>query len=254
MNPGEWLPLLHELADQADGVARRYFRATGLQVTSKPDRSLVTAADLEIETWVRDRLAQQHPELDVYGEERGEDRRHGEVRLIIDPIDGTANFARGIPIFATLLAIEEGDRLVAGVVSAPALETRWHAARGEGAWSGGRRLRVSGVSDLADAQVFHAGLSGSELSVVSQRIPAFVEQTWRSRGFGDFWQHMLVAEGSGEIAVDPMVQPWDIAPIVLIVDEAGGRATSLAGERTIYGGSLVTSNGLLHETALAAFR
>lgn len=253
MQPADWIPLLQELADRSDAIARRYFRAGDLHVERKPDRSLVTRADLEIEAMVRDELTRLHPELDVFGEEQGEDTRRGVGRLIVDPIDGTANFARGIPIFGTLLAIEVGESIVAGMVSAPALGGRWHAIQGGGAWAGTRPLRVSGVTALEDAQVFHGSLAGAEAVPMTGRIPALLERTHRQRGFGDFYQHVLVAEGCGELALDPVVQPWDIAPLRLLVEEAGGRATSFKGESSIYSGSLLSSNGRMHAVALQAF-
>jgi histidinol-phosphatase len=249
----DWLPLLHELADQADAISTRYFRQTDLSVERKPDRSLVTKADLDVEAAVRDTLARLHPELGVLGEEHGEHQGRSGSRLIVDPIDATANFARGLPIFATLLALEEDGEIVAGVVSAPALHQRWHAARGQGAFMGPRLLRVSRVAALADAQVFHGSLAGAEAVPGTERIPALLQQSWRQRGVGDFWQHMLVAEGCGEISLDPVVKPWDIAPLQVIVEEAGGLATTVHGERSIYGGSLVCSNGVLHAEVLAAF-
>jgi histidinol-phosphatase len=142
---------------------------------------------------------------------------------------------------------------VAGLVSAPALHQRWHAARGQGAFAGERRLAVSRVTAIEDAQVFHGSLAGAEAVPGTERIPALLQRSWRQRGVGDFWQHVLVAEGCGELSLDPIVKPWDIAPLQVIVEEAGGRATTVTGERSIYGGSLVCSNGLLHAVALAAF-
>ncbi len=253
MGPADWLPLLHELADQADAISMQYFLSEDLHVEAKPDRSLVTKADLEVETAVRDAIASKNPSLGVFGEEHGETAGDGTSRVIIDPIDATANFARGIPIFATLLALESEGKIVAGVVSAPALHRRWHAARGHGAWSGDRRLRVSGVSKLDDAQLFHGSLAGGEAVPNTHKLPALLARSWRQRGIGDFYQHMLVAEGCGEVGLDPIVMPWDIAPLQIIVEEAGGKATTCAGSRDIYGGSLVTSNGALHDEALAAF-
>ena len=262
MKPADWLPVLFDLADKADAVSTRYFLSEDLHVEAKPDRSLVTKADLEVESTVRDALAKSHPELGVFGEEHGETESRSGVRLIIDPIDATANFARGIPIFATLLAIEVpapapapdgGPQIVAGLVSAPALHRRWHAALDHGAWCGERRLRVSGVTKIEDAQLFHGSLAGGEAVPNTAKIPGLLAQSWRQRGFGDFYQHMLVAEGCGEIAVDPIVAPWDVAPLQVIVEEAGGKATTLDGQRSIYGGSLLSTNAALHSVALSAF-
>jgi histidinol-phosphatase len=247
----DWLPLLHDLADAADGIALAHFRDAALHVDAKADASPVTAADRGIEQSARALLRRRHPGMTVLGEEEGE-TGNGTVRLIIDPIDGTRNFVRGVPIFATLLAVEDTGRVVAGVVSAPALGQRWHAARGAGAWNGRRRMAVSSVTRLDQAHLFHGSLGGSmEGNPLAGLVP-LAGQVGRTRGFGDFYQHVLVAEGAGEIAVDPLVQPWDIAPLLLLIEEAGGRATSLAGEPSIYAGSLLSTNGHLHAAALQA--
>lgn len=252
MKAAHWLPFLSDAADCADEISTRLFRSRDLHVEEKPDRSVVTEADLAVEDALRELVARRHPELGVFGEEHGEQPGQSGTRLIIDPIDSTANFARGIPVWATLLAIEAGDEVVAGLVSAPALHTRWHAARGAGAHSGARRLAVSGVRKLELAQMFHGSVAGSEGTRLGPRIVRLAERTERQRGFGDFYQHMLVAEGCGEIAVDPIVFPWDVAALQVIVEEAGGRATDRRGERSIYTGSLVSSNGWLHDAVLEA--
>jgi histidinol-phosphatase len=251
VNAARWLPLLHEIADRADAIALGHFRMHDLAVEMKPDRSPVTAADRAIEAATREVVRARQPDLGVLGEEDGLEEGVGEeARLIVDPIDGTRNFVRGIPVFATLLAVEQRGTVVAGVISAPALHRRWHAARGAGAFCGERRLRVSAVGTLAEAQLFHGSVGGLGEGNPLPTLLTLAQHVERTRGFGDFYQHVLVAEGAGEIAVDPVVQPWDIAPLLVLVAEAGGRCTSLAGERTIYGGSLVTTNGVLHEAAL----
>lgn len=249
----DWLALLHDIADEADRIALRHFRASGLGVETKADASPVTVADRGIEDAARTLLRSRHPTVAVLGEEQGETGT-GDVRLIIDPIDGTRNFVRGVPVFATLLAVEAAGVIEAGVVSAPALGQRWHAARGAGAWNGRRRLAVSRVTQLERAHLFHGSVGGAGEENPLPGLLPLAGRVERTRGFGDFYQHVLVAEGAGEIAVDPVVQAWDIAPLLLLIEEAGGRATSLAGARTIYGGSLVSSNGLLHATALEALR
>jgi histidinol-phosphatase len=246
----EWLAFLGRLADRADEIALARFRAQDLRVEEKPDLGPVTEADLAIEEAARRLVRERHPDLGVYGEEQGETAGLGETRLIIDPIDSTQNFVRGIPVFATLLAIEVAGEIAAGLVSAPALGTRWSAARGAGAWAGSRRLQVSAISELSRAQVFHGSLGGAEATRTPRTIAGLLQGSHRQRGFGDFWQHCLVAEGAGEIALDPIVHPWDIAPLLILIEEAGGRATSLRGERTIYDGSLLSTNGRLHEEAL----
>ncbi|MBI2312495.1 MAG: histidinol phosphatase [Betaproteobacteria bacterium] len=249
MTPQRWLDFLRIIADQGDAVALRYFRSPLLAVTEKPNAGPATQADLEIERLARQMIEAHHPGVGVCGEEFGEMQGASDSRLIIDPIDATNNFVRGIPVFATLLAVERDGEIIAGLVSAPALRRRWHATRGGGAFENGERMRVSETGRPEEATLFHSSLNN--LSPEQRNgLLALSAITRRQRGFGDFYQHMLVAAGCGEMAVDPGLEPWDIAPLLLIVEEAGGRATSFTAERTIYGGSLVTSNGLLHETAL----
>jgi histidinol-phosphatase len=247
----DWIPFLHEAADLADPVALRHFRSAALMVEAKSDDSPVTVADRGIEDAIRRLARSRHPDLGVSGEEEGATGEAAAVRLIIDPIDGTRNYVRGVPIFATLLAIEAEGTVVAGLVSAPALGQRWHAARGAGAWNGARRLAVSSVTDLAHAHLLHGSLGGRGEGNPLPGLLALARRVERTRGFGDFYQHVLVAEGAGEIAVDPVVRAWDIAALQVVVEEAGGRATTLAGTRDIRGGSLVSSNGLLHGAALS---
>ncbi len=249
--PTYWLAFLEEIADRADEMALRFFRAEDLHVEEKADLSPVTRADRAIEEMAQGLLRRSHSEAGICGEEYGEAVGAEDVRLIIDPIDGTRNFVRGIPIFATLLAMEAAGEVIAGLVTAPALNTRWRAARGHGAYCGNRRLRVSQIRDLREVQLFHGTLGGSGESPPPAGIFNLIQQVQRTRGFGDFYQHVLVAEGAGEIAIDPAVKPWDIAPLQVIVEEAGGQATTLAGRRSIYGGSLISSNGLVHEKALS---
>ncbi|MGH8770239.1 MAG: inositol monophosphatase family protein [Burkholderiales bacterium] len=249
MEPKLWLPFLQEIADRADAIALKFFRAGDLRVEQKSDLSPVTLADHGIEELARELVRGRHPDLGICGEEQGESG-NDSTRLIIDPIDGTKNFVRGIPIFATLLAIEKEGEVIAGFVSAPAMKLRWHAARGSGAYCGVRRLQVSNIASLRGAQLFHANLSLATAEYLPPGLIPLLSQVERTRGFGDFYQHLLVAEGCGEIAIDPTLKPWDIAALQVIVEEAGGRATGLNGEHSIYAGSLLSSNGLLHETAL----
>lgn len=253
MEPADWLAFLHELADQADAIASRWFRNASLPVGEKGDRTPVTAADLEIERLLRDATRARYPQLGLAGEEFGVDRARA-TRLIVDPIDGTANFARGIPLFATLLAIEHQGELVAAAVSAPALGTRWSAARGNGAFRDGTRIRVSAIGSIERAHVFHAGLGGVEGLARLPGLSELLLRSARQRGFGDFYQHVLVAEGAGELAIDVGLAVWDIAAPALIVREAGGRATTLDGRTDLDGGSLISSNALLHDQALALLR
>jgi histidinol-phosphatase len=245
-----WLALLFEIADRADAIALDCFGRQDLRIDTKPDRTLVTEADLAIESEARAIARRRVAGLTVLGEEEGTEPDRGSGRLVIDPIDATANFVRGIPIFATLLAIEREDRLLAAVVSAPALGARWHAGRGSGAFRGERRLQVSGIRSFSESQMFHGSLAGREAAGRPARQLALLESSHRQRGFGDFYQHVLVSEGAGELAVDVAVSPWDIAPLILIAEEAGGRATGLDGSVSIHARSLLTTNGHLHEEAL----
>ncbi len=249
----EYGGLLEGIAAEADEIAMRYFRNDAMRVERKADGSAVTNADRSIEEMARDRVAKSGLALDVLGEEMGETRGGAKARLIIDPIDGTEEFARGISTFGTLLGIEHDGEIVAGLVSAPAMGVRWHAYRGEGAWRGGQRLGVSQVKQLRDAMVVTCGTDRRKEGEDLQRMRRVVDAAKNSRGFGGFWQHLQVAEGAADAAIDLRMHAWDIAPLLLIVEEAGGRATNLAGERTIYGGSLLTSNELLHEEMLGYF-
>lgn len=253
MSPKGWLMLLSEIADETDAIALKYFGRADLYVSVKPDDSPVTEADHAIEAAARKIMAHRAPDVGVYGEEEGE-TGSADRRLIIDPIDATRNFMRGIPIFGTLMAIEEAGEVIAGVVSAPALHARWRAARGVGAFRRNRVIRVSHTTRLADAQVFHSDLFGKTESAPPLGYQRLASRAARTRGFGDFYQHVLVAQGSGELAVDPNVNPWDVAPLMILVEEAGGTATDMNGRRTIYGGSFVTSNGRLHDEAIRALQ
>jgi histidinol-phosphatase len=248
--PNRWAELLQAIAEQADEIAMRFFKTADLRIERKSDSSPVTLADRSIEEAARDTVIRLAPDLGVFGEEYGDTAPSAEARLIIDPIDATENFIRGIPIFATLLAIEAKGEVVEALVSAPALRARWRATKGGGAFRGDRRLAVSAVASIRECQAFHAGFPNGSEDVASSGAASLLRCAKRTRGFGDFYQHMLVAEGAGEIAIDPGLRPWDIASLHLIVEEAGGRATTLTGERTIYGGSLITSNGRVHDEAL----
>lgn len=250
LTPGDWLDFLLGLADRADPIALRWFRRDDLDVSLKSDRSPVTVADLEIERELRTAAIAAHPMLGLVGEEYGTTADRA-VCLVIDPIDGTANYARGIPIFATLLAIRSAGEIVAGVASAPALATRWYAARGCGAYRNGRPIRVSEIGTLDAAQVFHGGMAGAERTGELPGLMPLLRASRRQRGFGDFYQHVLVAEGAGEVAIDVGLAPWDIAALTVIAEEAGGCATTLEGRRDIEGRSLLTTNGRVHEAARA---
>jgi histidinol-phosphatase len=222
-------------------------------VDTKPDLTPVSEADHSAEQLIRDRLAEARPGDAIHGEEFG-DEGSSPRRWIVDPIDGTKNYVRGIPVWATLLALEEDGEMRVGVVSAPALSHTWWAVRGGGAFADGVPIRVSGVSALEDAQLCYSDFKWWEEYGLQGEFEALAKRVWRTRGFGDFWSHILVAEGAADIAAEPVVALWDLAPLLVIVEEAGGRFTDLAGNRTADGGSAVSTNGLLHDTVLDALR
>ncbi len=252
------LALALELAELADALTLGRFRATDLVVETKPDMTPVSEADTEVERLLRERLAGARPADSIVGEEFGVSTApDSSRRWIIDPIDGTKNYVRGIPVWATLLALEDGDELVVGVVSAPALQRRWWAARGQGAFvddhldGSPRRLRTSAVSRLDDAQLCVSGLDGWESALRLDALLALERACWRTRGFGDFWGYMLVAEGAADICCEAIVSLWDLAAPRMIVEEAGGRFTDLGGVATADGGDALATNRLLHDEALA---
>jgi histidinol-phosphatase len=246
------LELALRLADAADALSAQRYLAADLVVETKPDLTPVSEADRAIERAVREYLADARPDDAVVGEEYGASGS-GERRWIVDPIDGTKNFVRGIPVWATLLALEVAGELTVGVVSAPALGRRWWASRGHGAFvsegSGGQRaLTVSAVRSLEDAQL---SISDFDNWKSMDGLLELGRRCWRTRGFGDFWSYMLVAEGAADIACEPVVSLWDLAALLVIVEEAGGRFTDLSGVRTAEGGDVLATNGLLHDAALS---
>jgi histidinol-phosphatase len=243
-----------ELAEAADAISLARFRAPSLTVEHKADGTLVTDADRSVERAVRDRVAADRDGDPVVGEEFGADSQGGPGvrRWIIDPIDGTHNYLRGIPIFATLIAVERDGDLVVGVASAPALGHRWWASKGGGAFADGRSIRVSAIDRLEEAQVSFDSVRALEEHGLLDRFVALARRCWRTRAFGDFWQHMLVAEGAVDVVVEPSVSVWDLAATKVIVEEAGGRLTDLAGVSRADGGNALSTNGLLHEEVLSA--
>jgi histidinol-phosphatase len=251
-----WLSVALDACDEADEIALAHFRRD-LTIEAKPDRTFVTQADTEIEARIRQRLRSAFPDHGLVGEEYGEDDADAPIRWYIDPIDGTHNFMRGVPLFGTLLALEADGDLCVAVMSAPALGERWWASRGGGSWARDRRadeprpLRVSSVERLEDAHILY----GSSRDIVqSGQAPGFarlLDAAWRERGFGDFWGYALVAEGAGEAMVEVGLKPWDAAAPTVIVEEAGGRVTAFDGGPALHAGTIVASNGRLHEEVLA---
>jgi histidinol-phosphatase len=251
----EYGALLEEIAKEADAIAMRYFRAENLHVDRKGDGTAVTQADRAVEEMARAKVAASGLALDVLGEEMGgadakSASASGRARMIIDPIDGTEEFLRGIPTFGTLMGIEAKGEIVAAMVSAPGLRSRWWAYRGEGAYRDGKRLHVSSVTTLSKAMVFTTGTGPSKNAHDLAKIRALLDAARSSRSFGGFWQHMLVAEGAIEAALDWTSKPWDLAPLGIMVEEAGGRSTNVRGERSIYTGQLISTNGIIHEEVL----
>lgn len=244
-----------ELADAADTITLDRFEATNLQIDSKPDMTPVSDADLACEAALRDLIEQHRPADMILGEEFGGEATFTGRQWIIDPIDGTKNYVRGVPVWATLIALLDGGTPVVGVISAPALARRWWAVAGGGAWksfNGGppRRINVSQVSELSDASVSFSSLDGWRDRDLRDQFFALSDETWRLRGFGDFYSYCLVAEGAVDIATEPEVSLWDLAPLDVLVREAGGRFSALDGTDGPHGGSAVGTNGLLHEEVL----
>jgi histidinol-phosphatase len=250
------LALALSLADAADEITRARFGAADLVVERKPDLTPVSDADRAVEEAIRQRLAVARPDDAISGEEFGA-AGSGARRWVVDPIDGTKNFVRNVPVWATLVALLDGDEAVVGVVSAPALGRRWWGHRGGGAWGAAfdaapRRLAVSRVSQLSDASLSYASLAGWAARGRQQAFVELTNRVWRTRAYGDFWSYMLVAEGAVDLAAEPELSLWDMAALAPIVTEAGGRFTGLDGVDGVQQGDAAASNGLLHQALLDA--
>ncbi len=260
MTPGydAELALALELADLADAVTLPRFRDQTLRVDRKHDRTEVTEADRGAEAAIRRHIGDVRPSHAVLGEEEGLIGPEGSPwRWIVDPIDGTSNYVRGVPIWATLVALAHDGHLVVGVASAPALGRRWWAARGLGAYADGAPIHVSSVDRLPRAHLAYSDVGSFYVHGSEQRgdgLVALSRAVWRARGLGDFWMHALVAEGGFDAAVEPIVSGWDLAALQVIVEEARGRVTNLDGEARADGGSACSTNGLLHEAVLGYLR
>ena len=252
----EDLMLALMLADRADTLTRSRFGALDLRIDTKPDLTPVTDADRAVEADLRQVLGRDRPDDSVLGEEFGGTTTFSGRQWIIDPIDGTKNFVRGVPVWASLIALLEDGVPSVGVVSAPALQRRWWAARGEGAFAevdGGqpRRLSVSSVAELGSASLSFSSLSGWAQRGLRERFIALTDAVWRVRAYGDFLSYCLVAEGAVDIAAEPEVSVWDLAALDILVREAGGQLTSLDGASGPHGGSAVATNGSLHQQVLS---
>ena len=246
------------LADHADTISLSRYRALDLKVTTKPDNTPVTDADRAVEEAIRGAIAAKYPDDEIVGEEFGDSRQPADNLnryWVIDPIDGTKNFLRGVPTWATLIALVVDGHVVVSVVSSPALFRRWYATRGNGAYlvensAPPRPLHVSGVQSIADASIAYSDFQGW-----GDRRNAFetlLDSAWRTRGVGDFWSHMLVAEGAVDAAIEPSLALWDMAALDLIVTEAGGRFTSLDGVDGPFGPNAISSNSTIHTHVLSA--
>jgi histidinol-phosphatase len=252
---GNDLALAMRLADAADSITLSRYQSLDLVVTTKPDNTPVTDADKASEEAIRALLKSHRPDDGIVGEEFGEDSVGAQRYWVIDPIDGTKNFLRGVPTWATLIGLIEkqsdgSEVVVVGVVSAPALFRRWHASEGNGAFvsvNGGspKRISVSQVSEIKDASISYSDFVGWD-----QRLAPFqemLETAWRTRGIGDFWSHMLVAEGAVDVAIEPKLAIWDMAALDIVVREAGGRFTNTAGVNGSLGGSGLSTNSAIHQ-------
>ncbi|MDZ7577272.1 MAG: histidinol-phosphatase [Candidatus Nanopelagicales bacterium] len=255
-SPADDLALALRIAQEVDALTMSQFRSADLRVRTKPDNTPVTEADLKAERAIRDLLTDERPHDSLLGEEFGEEHE-ADRQWIIDPIDGTKNFLRGVPVWCTLIGLRQGDSVVVGVASAPALGRRWWASAGGGAWTRDvdgsvRQLHASGVRHLADASFSYS----DEVGWGSARdgLRDLIKRCWRTRAYGDFWSHVLVAEGAVDVAAEPDLKPWDLAALIPIITESGGRMTSLSGGDPLTDGSAVTTNGILHDEVLALVR
>lgn len=255
------LDLARELADIADEISIDYF-SKDLEISMKDDGTLVTIADREIETALRRRISEAFPNHGILGEEHGLEGDRDAPIWVLDPIDGTNNFAWGIPIYATLIALRVEARTVVGIASAPALNERYEGARGDGARMNGMQISVSQVSTIEEARVCYGSYRGIAAAGLGDMWVDILKRAKRERGFGDFWGHMLVARGAEEVMVEPSLAIWDVAALEVIVEEAGGRITGFSGapypESRLWGpegdGSCLTTNGLLHDQLVGALR
>ncbi|MGC8633316.1 MAG: inositol monophosphatase family protein [Candidatus Limnocylindrales bacterium] len=258
----DWLSFALGGCDKADAIALSHFQRD-LEITAKPDRTLVTQVDRAIEALLREQIQHMYPGHGLVGEEYGSEARTADTRWYIDPIDGTHNYVRGVPIFATLLAVERDGEVQVGVLSAPALHQRWFAWRGGGAWTfrwqrngpgTATRMGVSRIGSLSQAQLLY----GSPFEVLRTGwAPGFadlVARVWRDRGFGDFWGYALLAEGAAEAMIEVGIHPWDLAAPSVLVEEAGGRLTDFGGRRRLDTATIVASNGWLHGAILTALQ
>jgi len=255
-----WLRLALAISREADRMAMAGF-GRDLEITAKPDHTLVTQVDQAIEHHIRERIGAAHPDHGVVGEEAGVAQADASVRWYVDPIDGTHNYIRGVPLFGTLLGIARDGEVQVGVVSAPALRQRWYAWRGGGAWVVGSprapagrpaRIHVSRIARMADAQLVYS--SPTDIEPEAPGFRRLVARAWRDRGFGDFWGYALVAEGAAEAMIEVGMHAWDLAGPLVVLEEAGARVTDFNGVRAFDHRTMLASNGRLHDELLAGLR
>ena len=253
------LALALALAEIADEISMNRFQSLDLKVESKPDLTPVSDADKSVESALRARIEKERPLDSVIGEEYGSSGGSSSRSCVLDPIDGTANYVRGVPVWCTLIALMEDNEPVVGVVSAPALNRRWFAAKGSGAFStfgteAARKISVSNVANLHDASLSYSGLDGFENHGISAQFHQLAKKFWRTRAYGDFWSHMLVAEGAVEVAIEPELSLWDMAALDIVVREAGGRFTNTSGVPGPHGNSGVSTNSILHNEVIRSLQ
>ena len=253
ISTGEWLDFLLSIPKETNPIARHYFQKE-FKVDEKTNQTLVTQVDLEIETLIREKASKHYPELAILGEEFGACDRDAPFKLIVDPLDGTANFVRGIPFVATLLSIEVHQKTVAAVISSPITNEIWHAGKGLGAFYNSTQIHVSKEKNIQNAQSFYGGLYGPEAPANNEALLRLLKSTKRQRGVGDYLMHCLVAMGCGEIAIDFNIQAWDMSATAFLVQEAGGMVTHTSGTPfSLYEGCILSSNRHLHKDAVAIY-
>lgn len=243
-----------ELCDDIDKFSLSSFEKREFSVMTKADMTPVTEIDQETEKRIREAIESVFPTDGIEGEEFGCDASDGNRNWVVDPIDGTKNYLRGVPIWGTLIALCVDDQPVMGVISAPSLSRRWWASLGTGSYVNDKKIRVSKIDDLKGAEASFGNLTQFEAGGYPNALDALSKDIARTRAIGDFWSHTLVAEGALECGMDPVCAPWDIAPIKIIIEEAGGKFTSFEGEDTIRGGSGLSSNGVLHDQLCALMK
>lgn len=254
MSSTNWISFFHDITAESDKLALKYFQSAQLKTDVKRDMTPVSEGDLAIENHIRALVAKSHPDISIVGEEHGETIGSSDIKLIIDPIDGTKNFIAGIPFFATLLAIEQNGKVIAGMISAPATGDKFWAQKDMGAFHNGKQVHVSKQRELSKSLALHGSIFGQEGPKDPKQLLNLLSTTYRQRGFADYLSPCYVFTGAGEFAIDFSLKAWDMASIKIIVEEAGGRFSDVDGNDSIYSGNYIASNGLLHDEILSYFK